>query len=108
MDSNVVFNIETITKLPINKSSKLHCVRHRYSDIVFRKGKISSNGTEQNVNFVNGGLAEMVELALRMRKVAGSIPASSKLYSLLLPMTSKTMTSCVLLRLGCRTIFTIM
>ena len=35
-------------------------------------------------NFVNGGLAQMVERALCMREVAGSIRASSKSRSVLL------------------------
>ena len=34
------------------------------------------------------GLAQEVERALRMREVAGSVPASSKLFSLLLPKIS--------------------
>ena len=52
------------------------------------KGGSAQIASNKAQNFVNGGLAQVVECALRMREVAGSMPASSKLFSLLLPKIS--------------------
>ena len=48
------------------------------------KGGSAQMAPSKAQNFVNGGLAQVVERALRMREVAGSMHASSKLFSLLL------------------------